>query len=71
MARQISFNVTDEDTLDGAMTAYAREWLLLAAAELPEGNRTLMALAENTGADRQRLARWLDALEIRKEFEEL
>ncbi len=71
MPRQVSFTVTDEDNLDGALTAYAREWILLAAADLPRGGRTLNALAEMSGTNRQRLARWLDALGIRDELDEM
>ncbi len=71
MPRQISFTVTDEDDMDGALTAYAREWLLTAASDLPRDNRSLTTLAEVAGTNRQRLARWLDALGIRDEIDEM
>ena len=71
MHRQIAFTITDEESLDGALTAYAREWILLAAGELPLGKRTLTALAKQAGTNRQRLARWLDALDIRDEIDQM
>ena len=71
MRRQVSFTITDQDDLDGALTAYAREWLLIAASELPEGSRTLTALSDAVGTNRQRVARWLDALKIREQVDEM
>jgi hypothetical protein len=71
MLRQVSFTITDSDDLDGALTAFAREWLLIAASELPEGRRTLTALSEAVGTNRQRVARWLDALKIREQVDEM
>lgn len=71
MPRQVSFTVADDDTLDGALTAYAREWILIAAGELPKGKRTISALAEIVGTNRQRVARWLDALGIREKIADL
>jgi hypothetical protein len=70
-SRQISFSVEEQDNLDGAITAYAREWLLLATSELPVGDRTLEALSKKVGTNRQRVARWLDALQIRDEVDEM
>ena len=71
MRRQVSFTITDQDDLDGALTAYAREWLLIAASELPEDSRTLKALSDAVGTNRQRVARWLDALKIREQVDEM
>ena len=67
--RKVRFTVTEGDDLDGALTAYAREWLLLAGSELPEGECTLERLATKVGTNRQRVARWLDALQIRDEVD--
>jgi CTP-dependent riboflavin kinase len=67
--RQISFSVMEQDLLDGAITSYAREWLLLAASELPADECTLERLATKVGTNRQRVARWLDALQIREEVD--
>jgi hypothetical protein len=69
--RKVRFTVTERDDLDGAITAYAREQLLLAAAELPDENRTLAALSKKLGINRQRAARWLDALQIRDKVDEM
>lgn len=71
MPRQVSFTVVDDDSLDGALTAFAREWILIAAGELPKEKRTLSALSEIIGTNRQRVARWLDALGIREKIEKL
>ena len=70
MLRQLSFNISDEDNMDGALTAYARQWLLIVASELPFEKRSLTALAGAVGTTRQRIARWLDALQIRKQIED-
>ncbi len=70
--RQISFSISeDENSLNGALTAYAREWILVAASELPEDTRSITALAESAGDNRQKVARWLDALGIRDQVYEM
>jgi hypothetical protein len=69
--RKVRFTVSDTEDLDGALTAYAREWFLLTASELPVGDRTLAALSKKVGTNRQRVTRWLDALEIRDKVDEL
>lgn len=69
--RQIAFTITEDKNIDGAMTAYAREWILIAASQLDENRRSLTALAEKVGTNRQKLARWLDALGIRDQIDEM
>lgn len=69
--RKVRFTVVEKDDLDGALTAYAREWLLLEASELPDGECTLERLAKKIGTNRQRVARWLDALQIRDQVDEM
>jgi DNA-binding phage protein len=69
--RTVRFRVMEGDNLDGALTAYAREWLLLAVSESPAGKRRLSDLAKKVGTSRQRLARWLDVLQIRDKVDEL
>ena len=71
MRRQMTFNISEEDNLDGAITAFIREWIILAASEIPREERTLTVLAERAGKSRQTMARWLYALEIRTEVEEM
>lgn len=70
MRRQLGFIISDKDNLDGALTAYAREWLLIAASEIPAERRSLVALTTAVGTNRHRVARWLDALRIREQVDD-
>ena len=70
MRRQLGFIISDKDNLDGALTAYAREWLLIAASEVPADRRSLVALTNAVGTNRHRVARWLDALRIREQVDD-
>ena len=61
----------DRKSMDGALTAYARECIIVAASELPPKDRGVVALADAVATGRNKLSRWLDALGIRKEIEDL
>ena len=68
----LSFTITDEmGGLDAAITAFAKEWILDVAVDVPQRKRSIASLSKIARYDRWKMGRWIDALGLRDEISDL